>query len=106
MSTIVKSIAAGAAALAMTASAAMAQETTTQSVVGQSGNAIYSVEVIGANGVRYHCLPNTSVVDGTNVRRCIRANAGAGLGNTPMGAGAAAIAGVLLLVAVAAANDT
>ena len=95
-----------AAALAIS-STAFAQTTTQAGVLGASDDAVYSLQVQGANGVIYNCKPNPVVVDGNTARVCVQANggglfeAGAGMG----GAGAAAGAAVVL-IAIAAGGSS
>ncbi|MEO0400862.1 MAG: hypothetical protein AAF214_00645 [Pseudomonadota bacterium] len=86
-----------------------AQDTTQQSVVGASGNPIYSVQVVGQNGVTYNCLPDLQRIESQLVRRCQRLNAAGGTSNGLLGGslstGLAAGAVAFVLVAVAAGSD-
>jgi len=100
-----------AAAFAVLVSATMvaAQGVTTQSsVVGPSGDAVYSEQIVGANGVVYNCRPDPVSRQGVMVRLCQNASAGAAANGTLGGlggAGAAAAAG-LVLVALVVANKS
>lgn len=89
------------------AGAAFAQTTTQAGVLGASGDAVYSLQVQGANGVIYNCKPNPVVVDGQTARVCVRADGGglfeAGSG---LGAGAAAAGAAVVLIAIAAGGSS
>ena len=101
-----KILATVAATIALTG-AALAQTTTQEAVLGASDDAVYSLQVQGANGVVYNCKPNPVTVDGNTARVCVRADgaghfaAGAGLGG-----GAAAAGAALVLVAIAAGSSS
>ena len=101
-----KILATVAATIALTG-AAFAQTTTQEAVLGASDDAVYSLQVQGANGVVYNCKPNPVTVDGNTARVCVRADgaghfaAGAGLGG-----GAAAAGAALVLVAIAAGSSS
>ena len=84
-------------------SAAQAQTTTQEAVIGASGDPVYTVQIVGANGVVYNCLPDLVVKDGLTVRQCRRVGTG---GNLELGPGAAAAAAGLVLVAVISADDS
>ena len=78
-----------ALAFSLCASTLSAQTTTAQStVVGQSGDVQYPVEVVGANGVNYLCETGTSVVNSNIVRLCRRS-----VNVTPTGGTTAGITG-------------
>lgn len=85
----------------LVATAASAQQTTQQSVVGASGDAVYSVQVVGANGLTYNCLPTLDTVAGQLVRRCLQVNA-AGVTPTPNGGLLGGTLGTVPIAAVAA----
>jgi hypothetical protein len=102
-----KNIFAISAAVALTATTAFAQDTTQAAVLGESGDATYSLQVQGANGAIYNCAPGIVNIDGVSARRCVTtgggglAGAGAGLATAP-----AIGVGVLAVLAVAAASDS
>jgi hypothetical protein len=78
-----------ALAFSLCASTLSAQTTIAQStVVGQSGDVQYPVEVVGANGVNYLCETGTSVVNSNVVRLCRRS-----VNVTPTGGTTAGITG-------------
>ncbi|WP_299141038.1 hypothetical protein [uncultured Tateyamaria sp.] len=81
-----------------------AQETTQQTVVGASGDPVYSVQVTGVNGETYNCRPDIQTVNGQLVRRCQRLNVVNGqlLGGSLATTGAIAAAAIVL---VALASD-
>ncbi|WP_417770666.1 hypothetical protein [Stappia sp.] len=85
-------------------SALHAQTTTQETVIGASGDPVYSVQIVGANGVVYNCLPDLVVKDGLTVRQCRRVGSGGSV--TLDGTGPAAIAAGLVLVAVISADDS
>lgn len=93
------------AAVALAATAAIAQDTTQASVLGESGDPTYSLQVQGANGVIYNCVPDIETIDGVRARRCVTTG-GSGLAGAGTGlAGGPAIGvGVLALVAIAGAS--
>tara|TARA_R110002049_G_scaffold23545_10_gene83687 strand:- start:73645 stop:73989 length:345 start_codon:yes stop_codon:yes gene_type:complete len=95
-----------AAAAVMLAGAATAQTTTQAGVLGNSGDAVYSLQVQGANGVVYNCKPELVQINGLTARRCIDPNAG-GLTNAGAGLGNGAVIGAaaLVIVAIAAGSD-
>ncbi|WP_299369881.1 hypothetical protein [uncultured Tateyamaria sp.] len=84
-----------------------AQETTQQTVLGASGDSVYSVRVVGANGESYNCRPNIETVGGQLVRRCQRLNVVNGqlLGGS-LTTGAAVAGAAIVLLALAADNST
>lgn len=101
-----KTILAITAVVAVTATAAAAQDTTQAGVLGESGDATYTLEVQGANGVMYNCLPSIETIDGVSARRCVTqgsglANAGNGLTSVP-----AVAAGLAAVVAIALVSDS
>jgi hypothetical protein len=104
-----KSILSLTAATVLCATAAFAQTATTgtQSVNGASGDAVYSLEVVGTNGVTYNCQPDIVTIDGVSARQCVRAGAGGGnLFEGGLTAGVAAgVVGVILVAAVIADDD-
>jgi len=63
-----------AAAVSLIGAPLAAQETTQQTVVGASGDPVYSVQVSGVNGETYNCRPDIQTVNGQLVRRCQRLN--------------------------------
>ncbi len=89
----------------ITSGAAAAQTTSQEAVLGQSGDATYSLQIRGANNVVYNCKPDVVSVDGVRARQCVKAGQGGlfenGNGLT-VGAGVAAI----VIVAVLAGNDS
>ncbi len=95
--------------IAMTTTAATAQATTEQAVLGASSNAVYSVRVEGQNGVLYNCKPElTTTPDGTPARACIREEDSGGAmfdSGTGIGNAAPAVAGVLVAVAIASGGS-
>lgn len=96
-----------AMALALGAGIAQAQDTTQTGVLGQSGDPVYSLQVQGANGVIYNCIPEVKVIDGVRARECIPADR-AGLFDAGEGltdAAAPIAAGVLAIVAIAGGSD-
>ncbi|MDF3383548.1 MULTISPECIES: hypothetical protein [unclassified Sulfitobacter] len=89
--------------------AAFAQTTSQAAVLGASDDAVYSLQVQGANGVVYNCKPDPVTVDGNTARVCVPAAAdGAGLfaAGAGLGGGAAAAGAALVLVAVAASGSS
>jgi hypothetical protein len=105
-STKMKNLMAITAAIALAATAAAAQDTTQASVLGESGDPTYSLQVQGANGVIYNCSPDIETIDGISARRCVTSG-GSGLAGAGAGlAGGPAIGvGVLALLAIAAGSD-
>ncbi|MEP1964033.1 hypothetical protein [Tateyamaria sp.] len=91
-----------AVAVSLLASPLAAQETSQAAVVGNSGDAVYSLQVTGANGATYNCLPNTQNVNGQVVRRCQRIGASGGqiLQGSLVAPAAGAIAALAVLVLV------
>ncbi|MDG1470077.1 MAG: hypothetical protein P8Q26_00735 [Ascidiaceihabitans sp.] len=94
----------------VSANALFAQDTQQSSVIGASGDTVYSVQVSGSDGVTYNCLPNLRVENGIRYRDCIRdgaALAGNGtlLGGTLSGSSAAGAIVVALVVAAAFGDD-
>lgn len=89
------------------AGTAFAQVTTQVAVLGASGEAVYSLQVQGANGVIYNCKPELVTMDGNTGRLCVRADGGglfaAGAG---LGTGAAAAGAALVLLAVASGSSS
>ena len=64
--------------------AAFAQTTSQAAVLGASDDAVYSLQVQGANGVVYNCKPDPVTVDGNTARVCVpAAAAGAGWERIP-----------------------
>ncbi|WP_421907414.1 hypothetical protein [Mameliella sp.] len=51
---------------------ALAQTTTEARVIGPSGLPVYSVQVLGTNGITYNCRPDTEERDGQVLRYCRR----------------------------------
>lgn len=98
---------AGVAALSTTA--ATAQVTKQQAVLGASSDPVYSVRVEGANGVIYKCKPElTTTADGTPARVCVREKGDGGTvfdSGTGIGNAAPAAAAVLVAVAIIASDD-
>ncbi len=92
------------AALALTAGAAFAQTTSQHSVIGQSGDADFPLQVQGRNGVTYNCRNEVVVVEGVRARQCIRAD-GSGLLGAGVGMSAGTAFGIGALVLVAAAGN-
>ncbi len=94
---------------AMTTTAATAQVTTQQAVLGESSNATYSVRVEGQNGITYNCKPElTTTADGKPARVCIREKSDDGVmfgSGTGIGNAAPAAAAVLVAVAIIAGGD-
>ena len=98
------------AALAIMASGAWAQATQT-SVLGNSGNPAYPVQVQADNGVVYHCKSNIETIDGSPARRCVRPDDD---GGTVFGSGTAGgisnapviAAGLLLVIAAASGSSS
>lgn len=95
-----------AAAIAL-AGASFAQTTTQAAVLGASDDAVYSLQVRGANGIVYNCKPNPVTVDGNTARVCVRAD-GAGLfeAGAGIGAGAAAAGAAIVLIALASSSSS
>ncbi len=102
-----KTLMAITAAVAFSAGAVAAQETTQTGVIGESGNATFSVQVQGANGNVYNCRPEIETIDGVRARRCVLAGGGGGLAGAGAGltGGVGAGLGALVLVAIAAGSD-
>ncbi|MDA7424412.1 hypothetical protein [Thalassococcus lentus] len=98
-----------ATALAVSLSnAANAQAVTTQEEVGGStGDAVYSVRVVGADGVEYNCRPELEQRDGVPTRLC-RRHGGSVTGNSMQGSLSTGglIGGLLAVVALAATSGT
>lgn len=99
-------ITATATAIALSG-AAFAQTTTQAGVLGASDDAVYALQVQGANGVVYNCKPDPVTVDGNVARVCVRAD-GAGLfeAGAGLGAGAAAAGAAIVLIAIAAGSSS
>ena len=98
-----------AMALSLLAAPVAAQETTQQSVIGASGDPIYSVQIAGANGATYNCRPDIQTVGGRLVRQCRRLNGVANgqlLGGTLAAPGALAAGAVLVLLAASSSSTT
>lgn len=94
----------------VSANALFAQQTQQTSVVGTSGDATYSVQVTGSDGVTYNCLPTLRVQGGVQYRTCVKAGAaavsnGALVGGTLGGAGVGGAVLFALVVALAAGDD-
>jgi hypothetical protein len=91
-----------AMAFALSAGVATAQETTQTGVLGASGDPVYSLQVQGANGVIYNCMPEVQVVDGVRARRCVASGEGtlrdAGQGLTEAGPAIGALLVVLVAI--------
>ena len=88
------------------AGAAFAQTTTQVAVLGASDDAVYSLQIQGANGVTYNCKPELVQVDENIGRFCVNANGG-GLFEAGAGLGAWAAAGAaLVLLAVASGSSS
>ncbi len=100
-----KIYAALAAATIALSGAAFAQTTSQAAVLGASDDAVYSLQVQGANGVIYNCKPSLVTVDGNTARVCLRAD-GAGLFEAGAGIGGAAAAGAVLVLLVVAAGSS
>ena len=97
-----------AAGVTLAATTGFAQDAATRQVGGTtaSGDATYSVQVTGANGVTYNCLPGITNVNGTPTRTCIRAGSAApAFGGTLAGGGGAAAAGLIFVAALAGGGD-
>ncbi len=92
-----------AGAVALMATGAAAQTTTQQSVGGPTGDPVYSLRVIGENGVAYNCRAELEQRGGVAVRVCRRA------GGTGQGGGNAAtvpaLIGGLALLAIGGGSD-
>lgn len=104
-----KSILSLTAATMLFATTASAQNvvTETQSVGGATGDAVYSLEVVGTNGLTYACQPGIVTIDGVSARQCVRAGAGGGNlfeGGLTAGVGAGVL-GVVLLAALIGDDD-
>ncbi|GGX62515.1 hypothetical protein GCM10007385_34560 [Tateyamaria omphalii] len=87
-----------------------AQDTTTQqSVVGPSGDAVYSDQILGTDGETYFCRPGLIPRGDQLVRRCRRVT-GTGAANAQLAGGAlsapAALAAVAVLVVVAGGSSS
>ncbi|MEO1777611.1 MAG: hypothetical protein AAFU63_02345 [Pseudomonadota bacterium] len=87
--------------------------TTQASVGGATGDATYSVRLIGADGVSYNCRPDTTTVNGAVARLCRRATAGGGtaggdaaLTGGTVTAGAGIAAGIVVVALVAGSDDS
>lgn len=100
-----KTFAAVTASAIALAGAAFAQTTTQEAVLGASDDAVYSLQVQGANGVIYNCKPDPVMVDGQAARACIQAG-GAGVLDQGLAGNAAAGIGALALVALAAGGSS
>ncbi len=92
------------AACTLIAGAASAQSTTQQSVLGQSGQDIYTLEIQGTNGVVFNCKPEIISANGVPSRECVRPS-GSILGNGSVAAGAAAAGIALVIIALMANSD-
>lgn len=93
-----------AATVALTG-AAFAQTTTQAGVLGASDDAVYSLQVQGANGVIYNCKPDPVTVDGQVARVCVQAG-GAGVLDQGLAGNAAAGLGAVALIALAAGGSS
>jgi len=92
-----------ASAAVVFSSAAFAQ-TTTEAVLGQSGDPQYSLQLQGENGVIYNCEPEIVVTNGVRGRNGVQAGGGSFF-DGGLGTAAAIGAGVILVAAVAADDD-
>ncbi|MGP6086198.1 hypothetical protein [Antarctobacter jejuensis] len=85
--------------------AASAQQTTQAEILGPSGDPVYSVQILGADGVTYDCRPETERTVNEILRYCRRVGAGTTGDSTQMGAAAAA--GLILAIfAISSASGT
>ncbi|MAM00292.1 MAG: hypothetical protein CL583_17775 [Alteromonadaceae bacterium] len=100
-----KMFAAVTAATVVLTGAAFAQTTTQTAVLGASDDAVYSLQIQGANGVIYNCKPDPVTVDGQIARECVRAG-GSGVLDQGLAANAAAGLGAVALVALAAGGSS
>lgn len=92
-------------AAGLLATSAMAQATTESSVLGESGDDVYSLRVQGDNGVLYNCKPGlVETEDGSPARACIRADEGGDVFAQGDGIAQAAPAVGVVLVAAAVAS--
>ncbi|MBV7393125.1 hypothetical protein [Mameliella sediminis] len=102
-----KTFIASVALLAGLAQGAQAQSTTEARVLGPSGVPVYTVQVLGQDGVTYNCRPETEQRDGQEIRYCRRVAGGGVVSGDPFPIGAGAvIAGVIALIAVSSASGT
>ncbi len=88
----------------LTAGAATAQVTTQAAVLGNSGDATYSLQIRGANNIVYNCKPDIVSVDGVRARQCVAAGEG-GLFGAGNGIATGVAAGVAALVLVAVVSN-
>ena len=77
---------------------ALAQATTEARVIGPSGVPVYTVQVLGANGVTYNCRPDTEERDGQVLRFCRRVEGTAVADGDPFALAPAVLAGGVLAV--------
>lgn len=94
----------------VSANALFAQQAQQTSVVGQSGDSVYTVQVAASDGVTYNCQPDIPIENGVRYRTCVRADGavagnGALTGGTLSGAGVGGAVVVALVVAAIAGND-
>ena len=95
------------AAVALVASTGVASAQSVRDVkeLGASGDAVYSRQVQGSNGVVYNCRPDAVMVNGVKALACIRPGAAvAGLGG--LGGGVAAGVGAVVLIALAVGDNS
>jgi hypothetical protein len=93
---------AAVAAIALTATGAVAQTVSQTDVLGQSGNTAYPLAVEASNGITYAC--KAEVVNG--MRTCVRSGGSSLFGEgAGLGTGAAVGAAALVLLAVVANSD-
>ncbi|MGJ8626494.1 MAG: hypothetical protein ACSHXB_05995 [Sulfitobacter sp.] len=95
-----KNLLAITAAVALSATASVAQVTTQSSIAGPSGDSAYPLSVQGANGVEYACKDSTEVRDGVVVRACRSKTGGLAAQGNAVAIGGAALAGVVFLALV------
>lgn len=101
-----KNLLAITAAVALSATASVAQVTTQSSIAGPSGDPSYPLSVQGANGVQYACKDSTEVRDGVVVRACRGNTGGLAAEGNAVAMGGAALAGVVFLALVLDDNST
>ncbi|UWR24006.1 hypothetical protein [Sulfitobacter sp. S190] len=101
---------AAACAMLITTSAAMAQDARPEqsAVLGASDDAVYALRIEGSNGVIYNCKNDTTVIDGTVSRECIREGQAPAAGGDVFASGegiAAPLAAGLGVIVLAVALD-
>lgn len=84
--------------MSLAAGMATAQGLTESQIVADSGSGAYPITLVASDGQTYRCKRELEVRNGRRARICVPVRAG--------GAGGAAVAGLLGLVAIASSDGT